>query len=322
MRAAFFPGQGSQHVGMGKFLEELSPIARQTFEEASDTLGYDIRKLCFDGPEDRLALTEYTQPSLLTVSTATYRTLEALDLLGSVQGSAGHSVGEYAALVSAQVFSFPKALELVRYRGQLMQQTVPVGEGGMCAVMGLEPEEVQKLCVWATQASDLGPIEPANYNSPGQIVISGRSKGLKWLQENLNLEEIGLDHKRKVRLIPLKVSAPFHCSMMGAAERELGFAIREVDFKKPRFAVAQNFSGKLESNPEKLKANLISQVSGPVRWIECVEALKTGPIEIALELGPGKVLTGLLKKIGAPNWRSFNFNSLEDVQIFQKETQN
>jgi len=321
VRAALFPGQGSQHVGMGKFLEELSPVARQTFEEASDCLGYDIRKLCLDGPEDRLVLTEYTQPALLTVSTATSRTLGALDLLGPIEGSAGHSVGEYAALVLAQVFSFPKALELVRYRGQLMQQTVPVGEGGMCAVMGLDSEEVEKLCAWATQASDLGPIEPANYNSPGQIVISGRSRGLKWLLENLNIEKIGLDKKRKVRLIPLKVSAPFHCSLMNTAERELGFAIREVDFQKPRFAVAQNFSGKLETDPEMIKTNLIRQVSGPVRWIECVEALNCCSIETALELGPGKVLTGLIKKI-APHWTSYNFNTLEDVQSFEKQTQN
>jgi [acyl-carrier-protein] S-malonyltransferase len=319
MFAALFPGQGSQHVGMGRFLEEFSPLARQTFEEASDTLGIDMRRLCFEGPEDQLVLTENTQPSLLTVSVATYRVLENQGFMDNIKGAAGHSVGEYAALVNARVLPFAKALQLVKLRGQLMQQTVPVGEGGMLAVMGLEPDDVEKLCQWAEQASGLGPIEPANYNSPGQVVISGRSSGLQWLQKNIDLEKAGLSGATKVRLIPLKVSAPFHCSMMNRAQEELGHAIREVEFHAPQYPIAQNYTGQMETEPHKLQDNLIRQVSGAVRWTQCMDALHKNHVNTALELGPGKVLTGLLKKMDLPNWSGYNFNSNEDLTHFAQQ---
>lgn len=314
MIAALFPGQGSQHVGMGGFLLEESTIAKQTFEEASDTLGFDMFDLCLKGPEDKLRLTENTQPALVTTSVATYRVVKEKTGL-TPTASAGHSVGEYAALVAAGVFDFAKSVELVKLRGKLMQESVPVGKGGMLAVMGLDPSEVTALCEWAEKESGITPLEPANYNSPGQIVVSGNADLIKWVQENFSPDKINSD-KKKVRLIPLKVSAPFHCSMMKTAETEMKGAIDEVTFNTANFGVAQNFTGTIETDPEKMKANLIAQISGPVRWVECVEAIKKAGATRVGEFGPGKVLTGLMKKIDPEAFQSFNFNSLEDLQAF------
>ncbi len=313
MYGILFPGQGSQSVGMGEsLLKEFTP-AKIIFEEASDTLGYDMKKLCLEGPTEKLQLTENTQPALLTHSIAAYNSLRSeIDL--KIQACAGHSVGEYAALVSCGVLSFAKAVELVRLRGQLMQKVVPVGKGGMLAVMGLDPQEVIDLCQWATKESGQSPLEPANYNSPNQIVISGNSNTIEFAVQNFSPEKINSE-KKKVRLIPLKVSAPFHCSMMAEAENEMAGAIEEVDFKAPQFAVSQNFTGQLETEPKQIKENLIKQITGAVRWVECIDSMKATGIETYLELGPGKVLAGLLKKINL-DLKIQSLSESEDIQSF------
>ncbi len=295
MVAALFPGQGSQSVGMGAELMEQFPRFSKVFEEASDVLGYDMKKLCLEGPADQLQLTEYTQPALLTMSFATYRVVKDMKEL-EVHAAAGHSVGEYAALVAAGVITFAEAIKLVQLRGQLMQESVPVGEGGMLAVMGLEAKEVRELCTWACKDSRNTPLEPANYNSPAQTVISGRAELIDYVVKNFHPEKIGSD-KTKVRLIPLKVSAPFHCSMMKKAERGMAEAMADIDFKPPQFGIVQNFTGQLEKDPEVIKSNLISQISGAVRWVECVQTLQAEGITVTGEFGPGRVLGGLLKKI-------------------------
>lgn len=315
MLAALFPGQGSQKIGMGDFLLKSSTIAKQLFEEASDTLGFDMQKLCLEGPSEQLQLTANTQPALTTVSYANFCALKELSDL-DVKVAAGHSVGEYPALVAAEVIPFAKALELVRLRGQLMQESVPVGQGGMVAVMGLSSEQVDALCQWACKETGQSPLEPANYNSPGQIVISGRADIIAWVQKNFSPEKIGMEAKAKVRLIPLKVSAPFHCSMMNTAEKEMAAALREVDFKEPLFPIAQNFSGNLEKDPKQIQENLISQISGAVRWVDCMQSIKQVTPLIA-EFGPGKVLTGLAKKIDGDFFKPFNFSDESDLQNFE-----
>lgn len=313
MYAALFPGQGSQHVGMGEFLLKNFNQAKVLLEQASDTLSLDITKLCLNGPEDKLQLTENTQPALVTVSYITYKVItENFDV--PITAAAGHSVGEYGAFAAAGVFDFPKAVELVRLRGKLMQQAVPVGQGSMAAVMGLTPEEVEKMCVWACQTSGIGPLEPANYNSPAQTVISGNASLIEWVQKNFTADKIGSTGKAKI--IPLKVSAPFHCSLMAPAEREMGAAIEPLQFQTPRFAISQNFSGKLETQPAQIKKNLIAQITGPVRWVSCMRALTD--IKAVCEFGPGKVLTGLIKKIDGVEFQAFNFNSLDDIKSFEK----
>jgi [acyl-carrier-protein] S-malonyltransferase len=319
MQAILFPGQGSQAVGMGESLIKDFQPARVVFEEASDTLGFDMTKLCLEGPTDKLQLTENTQPALLTHSIATLNALKSrVDL--NIKACAGHSVGEYAALVASGVISFSKAVELVRLRGQLMQKAVPVGKGGMLAVMGLDPDEVIQLCDWAAKKCGEGPLEPANYNSPNQIVVSGNSKAVEFAAKNFKPEVIDSD-KKKVRLIPLKVSAPFHCSMMLDAEKEMAGAINDVEFEVPEFSISQNFTGKLEAEPKIIKTNIIKQISGAVRWVDCIEAIsETGDVDHYLELGSGKVLTGLLKKINL-DLQGQSIGSSEDINQFT-ESQN
>ncbi len=316
MIAALFPGQGSQHVGMGEELLEQFPRFAQVFEEASDTLGYDMKDLCLNGPAEKLQMTEYTQPALLTMEFGTYRVVKDMGEM-KVQAAAGHSVGEYAALVAAGVITFPEAIKLVRLRGRLMQESVPVGRGGMLAVMGLDASEVKKLCTWACKQTKNTPLEPANYNSPAQTVVSGKMEIIEWVTQNFSPDKIGSD-KTKVRLIPLKVSAPFHCSMMKKAEKQMARAIDEIDFKAPQFGICQNFTGKIETDPDTIKRNIISQISGAVRWVECINTLREAEIELLGEFGPGKVLTGLVKKID-PDFICQPLNSLADLKSFDRQ---
>jgi [acyl-carrier-protein] S-malonyltransferase len=215
MWGGVFPGQGSQFSGMGRFLYDEFTAVHPIFEEASDALHVDLKKLCFEGRDADLALTENTQPCLLLVSSATHRVLA--DEFGfAPKMMAGHSIGEYAAVVAAASLGFADAIRAVRRRGQAMQSAVPVGVGGMTAVMGLNAEQILKLCKWAETESGDGPIEPANINAPGQIVISGKKSALDWLQANFK-PEVFPDFPR-VKFIPLKVSAPFHCSLMKPAQ--------------------------------------------------------------------------------------------------------
>ena len=319
MVGAIFPGQGSQKVGMGEEFFENFPRYAKVFEEANDTLGYDLKDLVLNGPADKLQLTEFTQPALLATSFATYRVVKDMGEL-EVHAAAGHSVGEYAALVASGVIAFSDALRLVQLRGKLMQEAVPVGEGGMAAVMGLDADEVKKLCSWACQENKDTPLSPANFNSPAQTVISGRKSLVDFVVKNFSPDKIGSD-KTKVRIIPLKVSAPFHCSMMMKAEKGMAKAINEVDFKTPKFGIAQNVSAKIEKDPEVIKKNLISQITGAVRWVECMNALKEAEVELLGEFGPGNVLTGLIKKIDPDQFISVPLNAISDLKSFDKQVE-
>lgn len=312
---ALFPGQGSQSVGMGRFLFDEFPIARQTFEEASDALKIDFKKLCFDGPESELQLTENTQPALLLVSTATFRVINTLIGLDITAG-AGHSVGEYAAVVAAGSVGFTEALQAVRVRGQAMQKAVPVGLGGMVAVMGLSEEQVVRLCKWTEESSGVKPLEPANFNAPGQVVISGSQKAIDWLRANAKTEIFAPETPR-MKLIPLSVSAPFHCSLMKPAEEEMALVLGATKFSKAQWPVVQNVTARETTDAETLRSNLVKQVSGAVRWTGCMARLKELGVNRSIEFGAGRVLSGLAKKIDSNVEAPLNINTLEDIMALE-----
>lgn len=308
-----YPGQGSQAPGMGRFLYEEFPLARQVFEQASDSISFDLKKLCFDSDEKTLALTENTQPALLTTSFATTQVL-AKELGLKPQLVAGHSIGEYAALVTAEVMDFSDAVRAVRQRGKSMQSAVPVGEGGMAAVMGLEANEIQTLCDWTMKASKISPLEPANFNCPGQIVISGKAQCIQFLSANFKAEEVFPGQNKRVKIIPLQVSAPFHCSMMKKAEEEMRSFLNPVKFQNAKIPVVQNFTAKTHSDATEIKENLIRQISAPVLWAQSMKISLENGFSHFIESGHGKVLAGLAKKIDSEKLHVFNVNSLEDLK--------
>ncbi len=320
MWGAFFPGQGSQSVGMGKFLYDQFPRAKRTFEEAGDILKMDFRKLCFEGPESELSMTENAQPALLLVSTLCYEILYEHTGI-KVHAGSGHSAGEYSALVSAGVLKFSDALQAVRRRGIAMQKAVPVGEGAMLAILGLHDTQVKDLCKWAEDSSDWKPLETANFNSPGQVVVSGSAIACAWLSQNLsspNLKEAFPDFP-KVKAIPLKVSAPFHCSLMKPAEEEMRRVLSEITFSEAKWKVVQNFAGKVLADPNKVREHLIKQITGPVLWTTCVQRLMRLGCDNFIEFGSGRVLSGLAKKIDSSGINTFNMNNLEEWMLLEQK---
>lgn len=282
MKTAFvFPGQGSQKAGMGKDLYDNFEASRKIFDEAGDALGFDLKTLCFEGPDERLKLTEIAQPAILTVSIAAFAALGKMPDM-----TAGHSLGEYSALVCAGVIEFRDAVKLVNKRGKFMQDAVPVGEGSMAAVLGLDRE---KLAEALSKASLSGIVEAANFNSPGQIVISGSAKGVE--EAGRLCKEAGAK-----RVMPLSVSAPFHCSMMKPAADKLAAELENVPFKDARIPVVANVTARPETSGKEIKQLLIRQVTGSVLWEDSVRCMAEQGIGRFVEIGPGKVLTGLVKK--------------------------
>ncbi|MGE4130037.1 MAG: ACP S-malonyltransferase [Bdellovibrionales bacterium] len=313
MLAALFPGQGSQSPGMGKFLWDQFKTAKECFEEASDAISLNFKKLCFDGSESDLALTENTQPAIVLVSTATFRVLHSEFGL-TPKMAAGHSVGEYSAVVAAEAMPFPAAIRAVRTRGRAMQEAVPIGQGGMTAVMGLDGGQIKTVCEWAMKKTGDGPIEPANLNAPGQIVISGKKTLLDWLASNYSSDVV--PGASRVKFIPLKVSAPFHCSMMKPAETVMKAELADIHMNDARFPVVQNFTATPVHQASALRENLVSQICAPVRWIESIHAMKNLGLTKAVESGSGRVLAGLVKKIDA-EISVMNINSLEELKSFE-----
>ena len=230
--------------------------------------------------------------------------------------AAGHSIGEYAALVTSGVLDFSEALQAVRQRGEFMQSAVPQGEGAMLAVIGLTDDQVRQLCSWAENQSGLSPLEPANFNSPGQVVISGSIQLAQWVQKNWTLFDPKLC---RVKFIPLKVSAPFHCSMMKPAEEKMTPILEAIEFKNSPYPIVQNYRATSATQSQELRAHLIAQMSSPVLWVDCVKKLRDMGTQKCLEMGPGKTLSGLIKKIDNENIKTFNISSLEDLKELEKE---
>ncbi|MEN2270528.1 ACP S-malonyltransferase [Vibrio diabolicus] len=284
--AIVFPGQGSQAVGMLAELGEQYDVVKQTFAEASDALGYDLWALVQNGPAEDLNETFRTQPALLASSVAIWRVWQELGL-EQPANLAGHSLGEYSALVCAGVIDFKEAIKLVELRGKLMQEAVPAGTGAMYAIIGLADDAIAKACEDAAQGEVVSPV---NFNSPGQVVIAGSKDAVE--RAGSLCKEAGAK-----RALPLPVSVPSHCALMKPAAEKLAVALESIEFNSPQLPVINNVDVVAETDPAKIKDALVRQLHSPVRWTETVELMHEQGVEQLLELGPGKVLTGLTKRI-------------------------
>jgi [acyl-carrier-protein] S-malonyltransferase len=284
--AFVFPGQGSQKVGMLADLELKYKQVSDTFAEASDVLGYDMWKMVQEGPQEEINLTERTQPILLASSVAIWRIW--LDKQGQKPSfMAGHSLGEWSALVCSETVSFSDALNIVQARGQHMQKAVPVGEGAMAAIIGLEDSIIIEAC---QSASEIGVVDAVNFNAPGQVVIAGSI-----LAVNQAIEECKQAGAK--RALPLPVSAPFHTSLMKPAADQLSELVNSVTFKQPSVPVVHNVHAETEESPDAIKTLMLEQIFKPVRWVDCVRTLKSSGVSTLVECGPGRVLSGLNKRI-------------------------
>lgn len=306
-RALVFPGQGSQFVGMGKSLADAEPAAKLVFEEVNDALSQDLSKIMWEGPEEELRLTENTQPALMAVSLAVIRTLEAGGLKVDELAShvAGHSLGEYSALAAAGAFGIADAAKLLKLRGQAMQRAVPVGEGAMAAILGLSMDDVTAVC---EEAADGEVVVAANDNADGQIVVSGHKGAVERAIEIAKA-------KGAKRGLLLPVSAPFHCPLMKPAADEMKAALADVDVKRPVLPVIANVLAVPISEPDGIKTLLVEQVTGAVRWRESVGSMTSLGIDQMVEVGAGKVLSGLARRIDR-SLATANLQEPADIEAF------
>jgi [acyl-carrier-protein] S-malonyltransferase len=285
--AWLFPGQGTQFVGMGKALVDASAAAREVFARADAALGWSISKLCFEGPESELTLTKHTQPAIVTASIAALEALrEAFPELPAPSLAAGHSLGEYSALVASGALALEDAVRLVHARGKAMQEAVPEGRGAMAAIMGGDADDVRALCA---EAAEGDVVAPANFNAPGQIVIAGTAEAVA--------RASSLANEHKLKAIPLKVSAPFHCALMQPAVRAMTPLLSEIHFGPMAFAVVSNVEARPNADPSRIGELLLRQIDGAVLWEQSVQHMAEHGVRRALEIGPGKVLAGLVKRI-------------------------
>lgn len=307
MNALLFPGQGSQKVGMGKEIYENYNLVREIFKEADDCLKYNLSQIILNGPADKLQLTENTQPAILTVSYSIFKILK--DEYGfdfnTFECFAGHSLGEYSALVCADALNFKDAVYLLHERGKAMQNSVPVGEGMMLAVMGIELNQLKEFI--KTRINKKGVCEIANDNSDGQIIISGDKNSMLFFQNELK--------DNKIKTIPLNVSAPFHCSLMKPASDLMKEKIKNTNFKRPNKKIISNVTADDVNDPSKIKDLLVEQICSTVRWRESIIKIFNNGISNFVEIGPGKVLSGMVKRT-LKETSCFSINTIDDIKIF------
>lgn len=300
--AFVFPGQGAQKVGMGKDFFDNYDVAKKMFKEADEALGYSIMKMCFEGPEEDLKLTANTQPAILTISCIANEILKENGVQPEITG--GHSLGEYSALVAAGVLKFQDAVALVHKRGAYMQEAVPVGEGGMAAIIGVDREKIVEICQSVSAES---PVQAVNFNCPGQIVIAGATRGVE-----LAVEELKAAGAKKAVILP--VSAPFHSTLMKPAAEKLAVELDKVTLSDARIPVVANVNAQVLTKAEDIKASLVAQAASPVLWEDCVAKMKEFGANVLLEAGPGKTLCGFNRRID----KSIKSLNVEDVESLEK----
>ena len=310
MSSLLFPGQGSQIVGMGSEFYNNFNLVKRIFAQADEKLNFPISKIILEGPVDILQLTKNTQPAILTVSNSIFKVLkDEFDFnTKSIKFLAGHSLGEYSALVSSEALNFEDALFLLHERGKAMQKAVPIGEGSMIAVLGLKINEINELLKNRKKKKDI--CEVANDNADGQVIISGKKTSVDELQKFLK--------DKKIKCIPLKVSAPFHCSLMRPAAESMSSKINSVKFKSPTFKIVNNVTANIEIDPDRIKKLLIEQIFSTVKWRESLINMSKSGENTFIEIGPGKTLTGMVKRtVKGPN--CFSINSIEDIKNLKNE---
>ena len=309
MSALLFPGQGSQIVGMGSEFYNNFDIVKKIFKDADEKLNYSISKLILNGPEDQLQLTQNTQPSILTVSFSIFKVLkEEFNFdFNTFNYFAGHSLGEYSALVCSESLKFEDALYLLYERGKAMQEAVPVGKGSMLAILGAKIKDISDLL---NSLKEKGVCEIANDNADGQVIVSGDKDSVVSFQSLLK--------EKKIKSIPLKVSAPFHCSLMKSAADKMSDKIKNINFRNPTHSILSNVTAKIEKNPENIKKLLINQIFSTVKWRETIINISNEGVSNFVEIGPGKVLTGMVKRT-VKNVNCFSINSIDDIKNLKNE---